>query len=39
LWTGPVFGLAIVAIFEGVFIYRTSFAKASEEAALRNSAA
>jgi MATE family multidrug resistance protein len=39
LWTGPVFGLAIVAIFEGVFLYRTSYAKASEDAALRNSAA
>ncbi|KAK4494724.1 hypothetical protein PRZ48_014080 [Zasmidium cellare] len=36
LWAGPALGLAIVAGFEIVYIYRTSYEKASEEAAKRN---
>jgi len=38
LWTGPAVGLAIVAGLEGIYIYRTSYEKASEEAATRNAA-
>lgn len=38
LWTGPAIGLGIVAGLEGIYIYRTSYEKASEEAAKRNAA-
>lgn len=38
LWAGPALGLAIVSAFEGIYIYRTSYQKASEEAARRNAA-
>jgi MATE family multidrug resistance protein len=38
LWAGPAVGLGIVSLLEGAYIYRTSFAKASEEAARRNAA-
>ncbi|CAK3930007.1 mate efflux family [Lecanosticta acicola] len=39
LWTGPAIGLAIVSALEGIYIYRTNYEKASEEAAQRNAAA
>lgn len=38
LWAGPATGLAIVAAAEGYYIIKTSFHKASEEAAKRNAA-
>ncbi|CZT25040.1 related to uncharacterized membrane protein, predicted efflux pump [Ramularia collo-cygni] len=38
LWAGPALGLAIVSAFEGIYIYRISYEKASEEAARRNAA-
>jgi MATE family multidrug resistance protein len=38
LWTGPAIALGIVAVIEGVFIYRTSWEKAVEAAKLRNAA-
>ncbi|QIW99702.1 hypothetical protein AMS68_005220 [Peltaster fructicola] len=38
LWAGPAIGLAVVSVGEGYYIWRTSFAKASEEAAVRNAA-
>lgn len=36
LWAGPVVGLAIVTIFEAVFIYRVNWQRACEEASQRN---
>lgn len=38
LWAGPAVALALVAGVEGLYIYRTSWQKASEEAARRNAA-
>ncbi|KAK3707471.1 hypothetical protein LTR37_012113 [Vermiconidia calcicola] len=38
LWAGPAIGLFVQASTEGWYIYRTSWAKASEEAARRNAA-
>jgi MATE family multidrug resistance protein len=38
LWAGPAVGLGIVSLLEGIYIWRTSFEKASEEAARRNAA-
>jgi len=38
LWAGPAVALAIVGASEGFYIYRTSWEKASEEAARRNAA-
>lgn len=38
LWAGPAIALGIVAVIEGVFIYRTSWEKAVEAAKLRNAA-
>ncbi|KJX97140.1 mate efflux family protein [Zymoseptoria brevis] len=38
LWAGPAIGLAIVSLFEGAYIWKTSFENASEEAARRNAA-
>ncbi|EME40681.1 hypothetical protein DOTSEDRAFT_74281 [Dothistroma septosporum NZE10] len=36
LWAGPAVGLGIVAAVEGIYLYRTSYERASEEAAGRN---
>lgn len=36
LWTGPAIALGLVAGIEGLYIYKTSWQKASEEAAKRN---
>ena len=36
LWLGPAIGLFVQSITEGLFIYKTSWKKASEEAAQRN---
>ncbi|KAH9845010.1 MatE [Teratosphaeria destructans] len=38
LWAGPAIALAIVAITEGIYVYRTSWSAAAEEAAKRNAA-
>ncbi|KAK5165178.1 uncharacterized protein LTR77_009276 [Saxophila tyrrhenica] len=38
LWAGPAIGLCVQAGSEGLFIWRTSWRKASEEAAARNAA-
>ncbi|TKA33702.1 hypothetical protein B0A50_00538 [Salinomyces thailandicus] len=38
LWAGPAIALAIVAGTEAIYIYRTSWHKAAEEAAKRNEA-
>ncbi|KNG50889.1 mate efflux family protein [Stemphylium lycopersici] len=38
LWIGPAIALGIVAAIEGVFIYRTSWDKAVEDAKVRNAA-
>lgn len=39
LWAGPSVALAIVAGLEGLYIWRTSWEAAAEEAAMRNAAA
>lgn len=36
IWIGPALGLGIVAAAEGIYIYRTDYGVASEEAAKRN---
>ncbi|KAI4942244.1 hypothetical protein J4E91_010218 [Alternaria rosae] len=38
LWSGPAIALGIVAAIEGVFIWRTSWDKAVEDAKVRNAA-
>ncbi|KAI6826113.1 hypothetical protein KC340_g10524, partial [Hortaea werneckii] len=38
LWAGPALALAIVTGTEAIYIYRTSWHQASEEAAKRNAA-
>jgi MATE family multidrug resistance protein len=38
LWAGPAIGLFVQSTIESIFIYRTSWEKASEEAAARNAA-
>ncbi|OAL45242.1 MATE efflux family protein [Pyrenochaeta sp. DS3sAY3a] len=38
LWSGPALALGIVALIEGIFIYRTSWDKAVEAAKARNAA-
>ncbi|KAK3112594.1 hypothetical protein LTR53_010965 [Teratosphaeriaceae sp. CCFEE 6253] len=38
LWAGPAIALGIVALSEGIFLSRTSWHKAAEEAAKRNAA-
>ena len=38
LWAGPAIALSIVSISEGVYIYKTSWQNAAEEAAKRNAA-
>lgn len=36
IWIGPAVGLAIVSVLEGLYIAKTNYEKASEEAARRN---
>ncbi|KAF2216842.1 hypothetical protein CERZMDRAFT_32688 [Cercospora zeae-maydis SCOH1-5] len=36
IWIGPAVGLAIVSVLEGIYIGKTDYEKASEEAARRN---
>ncbi|KAK0806610.1 hypothetical protein LTR75_006936 [Friedmanniomyces endolithicus] len=38
LWAGPAVALSIVALSEGIYLYKTSWHKAAEEAAKRNAA-
>jgi MATE family multidrug resistance protein len=38
LWAGPAVALGVVALIEGIFIYRTSWERAVEQAKIRNAA-
>ena len=38
LWAGPAIGLFVQFVIEGLYIYRMSWQKASDEAAARNAA-
>jgi len=38
LWAGPAIALGIVALSEGIYIYKISWQKAADEAANRNAA-